>query len=73
MARRGHNEGSIYKRSDGRWVASLSVGDGSGKRREFYGKTRQEVVRRLAAAKRDLDAGIPLGDESQTVGKYLDS
>lgn len=73
MARRGHNEGSIYKRSDGRWVASLTLGDGSGKRREFYGKTRQEVARRLAAAKRDLDAGIPLGDESQTVGKYLDS
>lgn len=73
MARRGHNEGSIYKRSDGRWVASLTLGDGSGKRREFYGKTRQEVVRRLAEAKRDLDAGIPLGDEIQTVGKYLDS
>ncbi len=25
MARRGHNEGSIYKRADGRWEARVTV------------------------------------------------
>jgi integrase len=71
MTIRGHNEGSIFKRTDGRWVAMLSLP--SGKRQSFYGKTRQEVQRRLAAAQRDLEAGIPVITDRQTVGQYLTS
>jgi hypothetical protein len=41
MARkRGNNEGTIRKRSDGRWEARILMEDGT--RRSFYGKTRQE-------------------------------
>jgi hypothetical protein len=43
--RRGHHEGTIYQRADGRWVAAISLPDG--KRRSLYGKTRQAVRERM--------------------------
>ena len=48
--RRGHGEGSVYRRSDGRWVAVLDLGWRGGKRsrKYFYGKTREQVARKLA-------------------------
>jgi len=50
--RRGHGEGSIYRRPDGRWAATIDLGWQGGKRRRkfLYGKTRAEVARRLATA-----------------------
>ena len=50
--RRGHGEGSIYRRSDGRWVAVLDLGWRGGKRsrKYFYGRTREQVARKLARA-----------------------
>lgn len=71
MNRRGRNEGSIYKRLDGRWVASMMTNEG--KRKYFYGKTRQEVRRLLAAAQRDKDVDLPLVSDRQTVAEYLAS
>lgn len=71
MAQRGKHEGSIFKRSDGRWVAMLSVE--GGKRKSFYGATRQDVQRKLAAAQRDVEAGLPLVADRQTVSQYLAS
>jgi hypothetical protein len=47
-SKRGNNEGSIYKRADGRWAASMSLGQG--KRKHFFGKTRQEVAQKLTVA-----------------------
>jgi integrase len=67
--KRGNNEGSLSKRSDGRWMARLMLPDGS--RKTFYAKTRQEASRRLAAALRDRDAGLPVVGERQTVEQYL--
>jgi hypothetical protein len=26
MARRGHNEGTIYRETDGRWIAAIDLG-----------------------------------------------
>jgi len=49
--KRGNNEGSISKRSDGRWMARVTLP--SGERRALYGKTRQEASRKLASALRD--------------------
>ncbi|HEV8189875.1 MAG TPA: tyrosine-type recombinase/integrase, partial [Ktedonobacterales bacterium] len=71
MSRRGRNEGSIYKRLDGRWVASMVTDEG--KRKYFYGKTRQEVQRLLAATQRDKDLGLPLVSDRQTMAEYLAS
>jgi hypothetical protein len=71
MARRGHNDGSIYKRNDGRWCAAISLANG--KRKYLYGKTREEVRRQMLVVQRDLDCGLPLPDGRQTVEQYLRS
>ncbi len=44
--RRGHGEGTIVQRSDGRWMAQIDLGyvDGKRKRKTVYGKTRKEVA-----------------------------
>lgn len=49
--RRGNNEGSVYQRADGKWVACVTVGtDGNGKRirKVFYGKTKTEVAMKMS-------------------------
>lgn len=74
MTRRGTGEGSIYKRSDGRWVAVVHVGyDSQGRRRRksIYGTTRSAVAARLAAALRTRQQGLELPPERQTVGPFL--
>lgn len=71
-SKRGNNEGSITRRPDGRWHARMSLD--SGKRKHFYGKTRQEVAAQLTAALRERDQGLSLVlDERQTLAQYLDS
>ncbi len=50
--RRGHGEGTIFQRADGRWVARLSFGrDRSGKRlqKTVYGVTQREALEKLHA------------------------
>ena len=70
---RGHNEGSIYQRQDGRYVAAVSVIDAAGKpsRKYFYGGTRAEVSAKLTKALRDQQQGIAPPPERETVGTYL--
>jgi integrase len=74
MAKRGNNQGSIYKRDDGRWVASVSLGreDGKPKRKYFYADTRKEAQELLAKAMHEVQQGMPLPAERLTVGAYLD-
>ena len=68
--RRGHNEGSIYRRKDGRWTAVLTIG--SGRRKSYYGRTRAEVQAKLAPAAAALQTGLlPPVSERQTVGQFL--
>ncbi|HEX2350830.1 MAG TPA: hypothetical protein VHI51_20535, partial [Ktedonobacterales bacterium] len=75
MAKAGNGEGSISQRigQDGKpgvWQSRISLPDG--RRKTFYGKTRQEVARKLAAARRDRDRGLPIvTDERATVEKHL--
>ena len=51
-SRRGKNEGSVYKRSDGKWVGQVTVGyrpdNGKPIRKYFYANTREEVARKVA-------------------------
>lgn len=68
--RRGNHEGSIVKRSDGRWMARVSLPNG--KRRAFYGATRKEAADKMNAALRNVAKGIPLSDERLTVAAFLD-
>ena len=69
MARRANGEGSIYRRKDERWCATVSV-DG-GKRKSFYGKRREDVARKLAVALKARQDGLPLPAERQTVAQFL--
>ena len=49
--RRGNNEGSIFKRKDGRWCGEVLTGyksDGKPIYKTVYRKTQQEVIREVA-------------------------
>jgi integrase len=70
MSKRGNAEGSIYRRKDGRWVASYI--DARGKRRYQYARTRQEAATKLTAALKGRQDGIPEPSGSLTVAAYLD-
>ncbi len=74
MAKRGQNEGSITKRKDGRWVARLTIGyeGGKQKRKCIYGRTREEVAGKLAAALKAKRDGLPVSNDRITFGQFLD-
>ena len=67
---RGHGEGSIYQRSDGRWAASLTL-EGR-KRKTFYGKTRKEVQEKLRVALHEQKQGTLATGQQQTLKQYLE-
>ena len=68
--KRGNNEGSISKRADGRWTGRVTLP--SGKRKDFYGRTRAEVAQKVASALRDIEHGQPVISEKELVASYLD-
>ena len=67
--RRGPGEGSIYQRRDGRWTAAISIGNG--KRKSFYGKSRQEVATKLTKALHTQQNGLKLPNERVTVASFM--
>jgi integrase len=73
---RGHGEGAIQKRADGRWMAQLMVGtkiNGIRDIRSVYGKMRGECQKKLADLRRRKDEGL-LGDPgagNETVEAFL--
>lgn len=67
--RRGHGDGSIYQRQDGRWAASISLE--GGKRKTFYGKTRKEVQEQLKKALHEQLQGILVTTPQQKVEQFL--
>jgi integrase len=72
--KRGHHEGSIFQRKDGRWAATIHLGYRNGKRQRktFYGETRAAVSKQLTVALRDHEQGLPVAVERQTVAQFLD-
>jgi integrase len=70
MARRGHGEGSITKRKDGRYQASITLEDK--KRKFFYGKTRKEVQDKLNQALYEKKKGALVTGPQETVKSYLE-
>jgi len=71
--RRGHGEGTISKKSDGRWWARVDLGWRHGKRvrKAVYGKTRREVAEKLQKAQEAKRKGLPVVNETQTVEQFL--
>jgi integrase len=50
----------------------LGYDGGRRKRKYFYGATRLDVAKKLNEALRDVQKGIPLADERQTTGDFLE-
>ena len=69
MSKRGNGEGSITQLSDGRYQARVTLQDG--RRKAFYGQTRQDVARRLNDALKARQDGLPVVAERQSVAQYL--
>jgi integrase len=62
--KRGAGEGSIYRRGDGRWCGSATIGrtdTGKQRRRVVYGKTRGEVAEKL----RNLSNSVAEGNVAE--------
>lgn len=68
--KRGHGEGTITLRRDGRWEARVSLPDGE--RKCLYGRTRAEAASKLRAFQRDTERGAPPLNERMTVQAYLE-
>jgi integrase len=69
--RRQRGEGSVYQRAeDGLWVARIDLGvvDGKRRRKQVTAKTQKEVVQKLRAARKAIDAG-----DTNTAGTTLTS
>jgi integrase len=71
--KRGNNEGTVFKRSDGRWCAVAHSGWENGKRRRkyVYGKTRAKVAEALNKVLQEKAQGLPIAFERQTVAVFL--
>ena len=71
--RRGRGEGSIVKRSDGRWMAQADLGwqDGKRRRKTLYGRTKREVQDKLRDTLHRQEHGLPPVPEQETVGAFL--
>ena len=75
MAKRGTGEGTIRQRSRNLWEGQYTAGrkeDGSYKRGSVYGKTKAEVVDKLAAITSDVRTGLFLPPDQITVGQWSD-
>ena len=69
MTKRGNDEGSIYKRADGRWAAQVTVEGGV--RRYLYAKTRAEAARKLTDALNARQEGLPVASGNTTLAGFL--
>jgi integrase len=72
MSPRSRDEGSGYKRTDGRWAGATYVHNRTGgrQRRQVYGKSKEEVAAKLAALRVMTANGIPAAAVKWTVRTY---
>ncbi|MBS4053240.1 MAG: site-specific integrase [Thermaerobacter sp.] len=75
MGRRGNNEGSVFKRKDGRWCAAVTTGyspeTGKPIRAYYYDTTRAGVVVKRDEALRGIKAGTYVKPTKETVEAWL--
>ncbi|MBI3073018.1 MAG: site-specific integrase [Deltaproteobacteria bacterium] len=72
--RRGRGEGSIFKRGDGVWCATITAGyDENGKRRRavLYGDTKQAVQEKLVRAQSQMHSGTFVRPDRMSVAEFL--
>jgi len=66
--RRGRNEGTIYRRSNGRWAAQVSVG---GRRVSHSASTRRECQEWIRDIRNQIDAGLTASGARATIQAFL--
>jgi integrase len=67
--RRGHGEGSVYPRKDGRFAGYIRLEDG--KKKYFYGSTRKEVQDKVRAALNEKEQGTLATGPNTLLKDYL--
>jgi integrase len=74
-SRRGHGEGSISRRKDGRWEARIEQGWEGGKRRRksVFTRTRAEAAEQLHIAIEARKRGVVITGRQQTVQQFLEA
>ena len=73
MKKRNNGDGSIFKVSDNKWVATIQIGktlDGKPKRKQFSAKTEKEVKRKLAEFKKNRSIFDNVQSSQITVADY---
>ena len=74
--KKGNNEGTIRKRSDGRWEARYTVGfndDGKQVQKSIYGKKRSDVSQKLSQILMDIVTDEYIAPNKITLGQWLDT
>ena len=72
--RRGNGEGSVYRKADGTWCATLTVGfdpNGKRKRRYRYGRTKAEVLEKLSKSRAESLSGLVVDPNQLRMADYL--
>jgi integrase len=75
MAKRGNNEGSVYRRKDGKWVGAVTLGynaNGNPKRRVVYGDTRAEAARKLTELLDRYNKGLLAEPDAVTLRQFAE-
>lgn len=72
-SRRGHGEGTVYQRPDGRWTAQIDLGWVGGRRRRktIYAKTEREVLAKRDQVRNQLVRGVNFTDVPRTVEGWM--
>jgi integrase len=68
--RRARGEGTVYKRSDGLWVAQITLPNG--KRKAKYSRKQSEVKDWLLKQRRQITDGVLVDDKKITFGNFLE-
>jgi integrase len=71
MGKRANGEGTVYRRDDGRWVASISLENG--KRKSIYCKTQREAIKEVQRANLAKEQGMLSTLSDETLGAFLTS
>lgn len=72
--RRGHGEGSVYKRADGYWVGAVEAGhtpEGRRRKVRVVRKRKADVLAALEDLRRQIDQGV-VPDRTRTLKAYLE-
>lgn len=72
--KRTNGEGTIYRRKDGRWEAAVfaTTTAGTRKRVRIYGRSREDVHRKLVEQHTKASQGIPVPEHGWRLDGYLD-